>query len=132
MNIYLAARYSRHPEMRNHAHQIEAFGHTITSRWINGNHEMRGASTEDRERFAVEDLEDLTKSDVVISFTEDIEEDNHRPSKGGRHVEFGLGIALNKRMVVVGPRENVFHCLPSIEVYSDLSAFLRVLDEEEI
>ena len=36
-------------------------------------------------------------------------------SRGGRHVEFGLALAWGKGVVVVGPRENVFHTLPQVE-----------------
>ena len=52
-------------------------------------------------------------ADVVISFT------SVGGGKGGRHVEFGYGLGLGKKMIVVGPRENVFHTLPQIEHYED-------------
>lgn len=49
---------------------------------------------------------------ALIAFTE-------RPranlaSRGGRHVELGMAIALSKTIVIVGPRENVFCTLPGI------------------
>jgi hypothetical protein len=136
MHIYLAARYSRHPEMAKHAKKIEKAGHRVTSRWIRGSHSLdesidRGQSDEVRANFAIEDIEDLTKADVVISFTEEMIEQVGRPSKGGRHVEFGMGVALNKRMVVIGPREHVFHWLPNVEHYGSVAEFLSVLNDEE-
>jgi hypothetical protein len=42
---------------------------------------------------------------------------------GGRHVEFGYGMAKGKRLVLIGERENVFHDHPSVEVYPTLSAW---------
>ena len=135
MHIYLAARYSRHPEMQEHAQEIEKLGHTVTSRWIRGSHSLddsldRGQADEVRADFAIEDMEDLSKCDVVLSFTEDLSVKADRPSKGGRHVEFGMGVALNKRMVIIGEREHVFHWLPNVEHYGSLADFLSVITEE--
>lgn len=134
MHIYLASRYSRHPEMREHARKLEAAGHLVTSRWIRGNHSLddsldRGQADEVRQNFAIEDIEDLTKSDIVLSFTEEIAPTD-RPTKGGRHVEFGIGVALNKRMVNIGPQEHVFHWLPGVEHYGSVEEFIDVLNEE--
>jgi hypothetical protein len=38
---------------------------------------------------------------------------------GGRHVEFGLALAQGKRVIIVGPRENVFHyLLPDAQIFA--------------
>lgn len=126
MRFYLAARYSRQGEMRVVRDMLTDRGHTVTSRWIDGTHDDKP-----REDCAIEDMEDLSKSDVILSFTEDHEESKKkRPGKGGRHVEFGMGLAFNKRMLVVGPRENVFHCLPTIEVFDTIEALTEYIDKE--
>ena len=135
MHVYLAARYGRHEEMVSYAKVLEDAGHVVTARWIRGGHELqkgdRHAVAEQNERFAIEDVEDITKSDCVISFSEDPKTaDKKRPSKGGKDVEFGLGLALNKRMILVGPRVNVFHWLPNVEVYPDLESFLDSPENE--
>jgi hypothetical protein len=39
--------------------------------------------------------------------------------KGGRHVEYGLALGLGKRLIICGPRENIFHTLPQVEHYPD-------------
>lgn len=116
MLIYLASRYSRYPEMQQVQADLEAVGHTVTSRWIEGNHRMDydGVS---------EDLDDLLKAECIISFTE---LPRSAAMRGGRHVELGIGIGTKKKCVVIGPRENVFHCLPIIEWYPDYQAFARV------
>jgi len=124
MEVYLASRYSRHKELQGYAHELMNAGHSITSRWIWGNHQIddEGLSVEakrsERVRFAEEDYSDLMSSEVCISFTEEPRSTN---SRGGRHVEFGMAIASNLRCVVVGPAENVFHCLPFIEIYPRFS-----------
>lgn len=96
-------------------------GHEITSRWIDGGHELtKEGSTEaahhERARFADEDWHDMMAADCVISFTEEPRRTNTR---GGRHVEFGGALAAGKRCIVVGWRENVFHCLPNVEFFPD-------------
>jgi hypothetical protein len=121
--VYLAARYSRRPEMLRVAAELTRMGHELTSRWILGDHQIddQGLSVEakqaERERFAREDWEDLRAAEWVINFTEPPRSTN---SRGGRHVEFGAALAWGKRCIVVGPRENVFHCLaPEVEWFMD-------------
>ena len=128
--IYLAARYSRREEFCRYREQLESLGHIVTSRWLGGNHEVdnRGLSVEgeasERIRFALEDWEDLESADVCVSFTETPRSSN---SRGGRHVEFGAALALKKHCVVIGPRENVFHCLPRVELHPGWDDFLEIL-----
>lgn len=119
MKIYLASRYSRHPEMRAVRDDLKAIGHEVTSRWIEGDHEMlEGVSTQahdlERIRYAEEDSDDLRAADCVIAFTE---EPRTTATRGGRHVEFGMALALGKQIIAVGYRENVFYCLPDVEFY---------------
>jgi hypothetical protein len=116
--IYLAARYSRHPEMQEYAQKLRRYGYEITSRWIEGDHDYRGdeSAPADRLRFALEDWHDLCSADMVISFTEEPGKAGGR-NRGGRHVEFGAALAMGKRCIVIGYRENVFHEVPEVEFY---------------
>jgi len=83
MRIYLAARYSRFPEMAQYAKELTALGHTVTSRWILGDHDIRAHGQSDADHYmrlwAQEDWEDLCAADVVISFTEAPVESNKLP-----------------------------------------------------
>jgi len=121
MKIYLAARYARHVELQSYAKDLERRGHHITSRWIRGDHELRADGEAETERWAPvwaqEDWEDLCAATCCISFTEAPGETPGR-ARGGRHVEFGVAVALDKRCMVVGHREHVFHWLPNIECYA--------------
>jgi hypothetical protein len=125
MKIYLASRYSRREELCGYRSELEAMGHEVTSRWLNGNHQIddAGLSLEaaaaERTRFAQEDWDDLMAADCCISFTEAPRSSN---SRGGRHVEFGAAMAAGKVCVVIGPRENVFHCLPDVWWYPEWAA----------
>lgn len=130
--VYLAARYSRHDEMRGVRDVLAAYGITVTSRWIDCHTDVVGdftssftpeflvAHPEKAAPLGQHDMDDLRAADAVISFT-------GSGGKGGRHVEFGVGIALGKRSVVIGPRENVFHTLAQVQWYPDWPTFLRSL-----
>jgi len=131
MKIYITARYSRFEEMQGYAADIQAVGHEVTSRWIRGGHsvaeELQGPEADKlRAHFAHEDFDDIIVADAVVSFTEIPRGD----SRGGRHVEFGMGVALYKHTVIIGPREHVFHHLPAVEVYPDFETFLYALRKD--
>jgi hypothetical protein len=132
MKIYLAARYSRLEQMNLIAAELRQLGHVVTSRWIQGNHRMPDCAvgTRDevvfRQRFAHEDLDDLRAADCCLS----VSEEPRCPTRGGRHVEFGIAIERGLRCIVVGPREHVFHWLPEVEWYPDWSALGEALLQE--
>lgn len=133
MRIYLAARYSRYPEMQLYAKDLQALGHVVTSRWIWGSHELptdvTAWSDTDAQRLAQEDWQDLAAASCCISFTEAPGHGQGR-ARGGRHVELGLSLAWAKRCVIVGHRENTFHWLPAIEYFTTWEACLTALTRE--
>lgn len=130
MRIYLASRYSRATEMQNYAAQLAGRGHEVTSRWIQRSHQLfTETSTTNPQfgleaRFAQEDFEDLRTAECIICFSEPPRSTN---SRGGRHVEFGAALAWGMRSILVGPRENVFHYLPNVEVYEEWGHLCQVL-----
>ncbi len=75
------------------------------------------------------DWADMMASDCVISFSE---EPRKTTTRGGRPVEFGGALAAGKRCIVIGWRENVFHCLQSVEFFDDWdSCVASLLAESE-
>ena len=116
MKVYLAARYSRKDEMREYADRLHRADHHVTSRWVEVKHNVEDIDRDHElaSRYASEDSEDLTAADAVVVFTE---HPRKELTRGGRHVEFGMALALQKRLFVVGPPENVFYALPQVEVY---------------
>jgi hypothetical protein len=119
MIIYLAGRYSRRDQLRNVADELRRLGHVINSRWLETDWVSRpnkssAAPPEYREKYALIDMEDVRAANCVISFTEAPGDG----SRGGRHVEFGLAVGLEKRLIVVGHRENLFHHLPGVEFFT--------------
>mgnify|MGYP001559050712 CR=1 FL=1 len=131
MNIYLMAKYSRHPEMQAVAFHLHTMGHRAISRWILGEHQASdsaigtGGLGKLEARFAQEDIDDLHAADLCIGFSEPL----HTWTRGGRHVELGMALALGKRIVVVGGHEHVFHALSHITHVPDHAALYAYLAE---
>lgn len=132
-HYYFAARYSRNPELREYRDQLVAAipGAVVTSRWIDCHEDIVGGLEQSFTpdalnadpagcwKFGQHDLEDLSNADAIVSFT-----GGGGGGKGGRHVEHGYAIAAGKRLVVVGPRENIFHCHPATEAFDTWADFL--------
>lgn len=115
MKIYLAARYSQHPELKILRSQLEELGHSITSSWldIGGKSFTLEELENEPDRCSIRgqaDLDDVVKADCLIFISS-------QGGKGGRHVEYGIALGLGKRIIILGHRENVFHTLTD-EVYS--------------
>jgi len=120
VKIYLAARYSRRAELQRYARELVLLGHEVTARWLLGQHRITDeqlagaastASLDDLrlgQRYARDDITDVAHADLLIAFTE---QPRSTSSRGGRHVEHGIALALHKPVWLVGPRENVFHTL---------------------
>ncbi len=127
MKFYIAARFSRRPECNALAHQLKALGHTITSRWVlpDTDHVIptglsRQAADAERERFAREDFDDVLACDAMVSLMEE----PRNNSRGGRHVEFGMAVALGKAMHIIGPRETVFHHMGAVHHHETADDFI--------
>jgi hypothetical protein len=119
--IYLAGRYGRRPELGQVRRALEAFGYLVTSRWLDGHPDGDGND----ERWAREDLEDIDAAGILVCYAE-------RPgqrgrARGGRHVELGYALGTGKRVILVGPRENVFHHLARVTVVENTAQLLRLL-----
>lgn len=137
----MASRYSRREELCRYRSELEILGHTVQARWLNGEHQLANDGTpigengaalvegtlrsgehlsehEQSERaaalrakFARDDWEDVTGAELVINFTEP---PRSTANRGGRHVEYGIALALEIPVIVVGYRENIFHWLPAV------------------
>jgi len=123
--LYFAAHYARNAEMRNYRDRLTPFGYEVTSRWIDQHGgsltEALGESDLNADPslgtpYAEKDIADIVAADTVISFT-------NGQGRGGRHVEFGIAWALQKQLIIIGPREHVFHCLPGIHCWPNFTEF---------
>ena len=126
MKIYLAARYSQHPELKFLRSQLEDLGHTVTSSWldIGGKSFTLEELENEPDRCSIRgqaDLDDVKAADCLIFISS-------QGGKGGRHVEYGIALGLGKRIIISGHRENVFHTLTD-EVYPTYDELFGALSE---
>lgn len=119
-SVYLAARYSRQQELKKYALELRRVGITVTSYWLEepspANAKLSDFSDEENCAMAEKDLANIREADALVLFTED-------PMvpvvRGGRHVELGYAYALGKKVMTVGPRENIFHFLEDMPNFRD-------------
>jgi hypothetical protein len=128
--VYLAGRYSRREELAGYAEGLIALGlFRCEARWLVEPHDWDGTAEGEglklAQRYALDDLEDLGRAHAVVVFTE--EAGAYR--RGGSLVEYGLALAMQKHVVVVGPAPNVFITLPMVVRYADWAAALAHLIE---
>lgn len=131
VGVYIAARFSRRPEANALANQLQEHGYRITSRWVRPevDHVLptglsQQAVDSERQRFALEDMNDVHACDCMISLMEEPRSNG----RGGRHVEYGAAVALGKQLIVIGPLETVFHHLPGVVKFDTVDAFLAAID----
>lgn len=127
--IYIAGRFSRQREFRTYAAQLRKRGATVDARWLERDEsDWSAADIRSGNAYAIregnkaahEDLRDVMRSNLLLSFTEN---DDAGYTSGGRHVEFGIAYTMGLSLVIVGPRENVFHCHGVAAKFDDFDAF---------
>jgi hypothetical protein len=133
VKIYLAAKFEQKMQMRDIRAFLQNDGHEITSRWIDVEHEEDKSHTvtdEMRIRYAIMDVVDVRKADVLVAFS------NLRSEPqigGGRHVEFGIALEAKKQIIVVGPKgEHIFHYWPGVEFVEDIDALAKLLHQLDV
>ena len=124
LRVYIAAPYSRKDEMNFVKSRLLEIGIGVTSSWLKEPHsptaQMGDLSHEEHQTYALQDIADVRAADAMLFFTD--------PTKtiirAGRHVEFGMAVALNEfrfgnyPIFVVGQdRENIFHHLDNVSHY---------------
>lgn len=127
MKVYLAASWSLKHELAKARDELAGMGIEVTSRWLDAPdaESMKTAdikhSLDKAAIHAGTDLQDIDRADVVLVITD-------APSTtGGLHVEFGYAAGRGKRVLVCGPRLNVFHALT--EHWPDWRTAARSLTE---
>ena len=107
-SVYLSARFERRDELNGYRAELEAAGLEVTSRWLTD--PTPELTDEAWRQLATKDVEDVRRAAGLVLFAEP------GGGGGGRHVEFGVALGLDKRVIVVGEPENLFHRLDAVEV----------------
>lgn len=138
LGIYLSSQYSQKEHTRKFAGKLTTIPQVlITSRWIMETHDpqmtMDQLSEQELVRTAIDDFQDVMNSDVMVFYSQDPLTCTPR---GGRHVEFGIALATNCLICVIGPKENIFHYLSipdmirHFETEQECYLFLKELSEK--
>jgi nucleoside 2-deoxyribosyltransferase len=122
-SVYLAARIRRRDELLAYANELKAAGIEVTSSWLTMPAPDDWASTVWTDLARI-DREDVLRADGLILFAEP-----ERDGGSGRHVEFGMALALGKPTIVVGRVENLFQRLPEVRVVEDWPAARALLTQ---
>ena len=134
-DIYLSAPFARREELLAYAEELAREGHNITSQWIHGDaylipwehrqHWTSDLGTDDEvdphaQPIALQDYTDLLNANTIVFFSEKPSEPQPR---GSRHVEFGIALQRDMEILVIGPRENLFHTMPGVRHWATWSDF---------
>jgi nucleoside 2-deoxyribosyltransferase len=104
LKVYIAAPYPERATAVALMHACEAIGIEVTSRWLKAPDALSDA-------FAREDIADVTRADMLLAYNPPAYAEK---GTGGRHVELGYALALGKKVILVGPRSNIFHYLTDV------------------
>jgi hypothetical protein len=116
--VYLSASYTRKREVAAAAAEMRLLGCSIASTWHDELDDSDDVGAENAGQLALQDLEEIRDSNVLVAFTDD------HPTRAGHHTEFGGAAILGLRLVVVGPVEHHFHRLSWVERVDDVVGLL--------
>lgn len=119
--IYLAGATSRAAELKQYAEAIRAYGHTITSRW----HEFALTDAQPgHARLTQRDMYDIGSSNWLICFSGWPRRPDSGEAEFEELVEFGIALALGKRVILVGRKPNGYFDLDGMDHYSNFQSLI--------
>lgn len=135
VNVYLAAQYSQKEKMKEIATKLREVDINVTSSWLEEVHppdsQMADVPQNNLLLYARTDLREIDQADWFVFHSVS---PTTKTVRGGRHVEFGYAIAKEKKILVVGPKENIFHHLPQIRhvrEWSTALSYFKFLSKEK-
>ena len=128
----MANQYNQKEQMKAVAEQLRAKGIEVTSTWMEEPHapgvQLRDVKVSELVEYAYRDLLEITQADLMVFFAVDPTTPTFR---GGRHVEFGYALANRKPIVVVGPKENIFHYTSNVRNFDNWDDALYYLERRK-
>lgn len=118
--IYIAGKYTAKERLkreRNILRELDPSG--VSSSWLDEPEATYYAPEDEVARqieMADRDWREVSAADCVVVDTID------ESTTGGREVEFGMAIALNRTLVVIGPARTIFHHIADYR-YPDWASF---------
>jgi hypothetical protein len=147
MKVYIASNFADKDRVEARGKELAALGIECTSRWAletaPHNCKITDKPAQYMRETAVFDIEDILASDVVVLTVPTPEQlmnlTPHQMSRGGRTFEsgfqYGLMVAAFKnrrQLVIMGPKENVFHFLDGTEEAKNYPSVVNLQSWEEV
>lgn len=135
MNIYIAARYALKDTITKVADALEAGGHKVLSDWHQETYspdvKVQDLPEVENRKMAYKDILQVRGADAMVFFAE---HPDTATVRGGRHVEFGIALERGIPILVIGPKENIFHYVNSGRVrhYESVDEVLMALADLDI
>jgi hypothetical protein len=129
--VYLAASWLRREEMQSVAQELRTAGLEVDVHWLDQYDSHKQKSHLNNARA---DIRGVRECDVFVRYSDDLSLPLV-PSKlatGGRFVEQGIAMTLDKEIFVVGGKQCIFDELPKVTHVKDTAHLLRELSSEEI
>ena len=128
LKVYLAAPYVMKDLMKARAETLRNLGIEVTSTWLDEPFKPtqgpEDLTPEQNRDLAENDISDIHDSHIMV-FQPD---DTKTIVRAGRHVEFGIALALEMSIFVVGEtRENIFHYGPNVTHFPTFTHVVRTL-----
>ena len=126
MKVYVAGKWDQKACVRNVVSKLESYGHTITYRWFDIEHD-NDCATDLRRTYADADIEGVRTADAVVLLMDD-------PAYAyrGTFTELGAALALDKPVHLYNPHgqeaactTNVFYWATGITHHGALDALLK-------
>ena len=149
MKVYIASMFSDKDRVLRRAGELNSLGIECTSRWaaeaVPHNTTMKDCSDDYLRETAVADIQDILRADAVVLTVPEpqllVDATVASSSRGGRHFESGFVYGLivaqmmdggnpTRELIILGKKENVFHCLDG-EGVTHIFPAIRVIETWE-
>lgn len=131
MKFYIAAKFCARHRIKPLNARLEELGFENTCPWFLFDVDdsadldsLGGYSKEEHAEQAIRDIDAVRPADVFIIDTFD------ETNTGGREVELGAAIILNKRIEMVGPIRNIFHMHPNVRMWKDWHSLIEGMKDQ--
>ncbi len=124
LGVYLAAPTESQSLMRIWRRELLDTGRfMVTSRWLNRDLTQHpDVLTAQFPLWGRENVADIMSARIVIGWN------SGGLGRGGRHTDFGMGLAFGKQLVVIGPQQHIYHYFPGVEVFRDWVGFMIAVE----
>lgn len=108
VKVYIGSRLSMANKAESLARTLRGAEHDVVSTWHTERGLDRVLSPQERAAVALRDYTELMSADCFVDLVPD------DGPQGGQCVEFGMAVAWQKVVVVVGTRNHIFHYLGTV------------------